>query len=106
MRINWGRSQATIGPMNRSDLIDDLAARFSNLGKNDADFAVNTIFEALTDALVAGRRIEIRGFGSFSMKQRQARIRRNPRNGDSVEVPARRVVHFKPGKELRESVDK
>jgi len=92
--------------MNRSDLIDELAARFSNLNKNDADFAVNTIFEVLSTALVAGRRIEIRGFGSFSMKQRLARIRRNPRNGDSVDVPARRVVHFKPGKALRESVDK
>ena len=68
-----------------------------SLSKNDADFAVNTIFESLTDAVVAGRRIEIRGFGSFSMKQRQARIRRNPRSGASVAVPARCVVHFKPG---------
>ncbi len=92
--------------MNRSDLIDELAARFSNFGKNDTELAVNTIFEALATAMAVGRRIEIRGFGSFSMKQRQARIRRNPRNGDSVAVPARRVAHFKPGKELRKSVDK
>ncbi len=92
--------------MNRSDFINEMAARFSNLGKNDADFAVNTVLEALTNALVAGRRIEIRGLGSFSIRQRQARIRRNPRNGDSVAVPARRVIHFKPGKALRETVDK
>ena len=92
--------------MNRSDFINEMAARFSNLGKNDADIAVNTVFEALTNALVAGRRIEIRGLGSFSISQRQARIRRNPRNGDSVAVPARRVIHFKPGKALRETVDK
>ena len=77
-----------------------------SLSKNDADFAVNTIFEALTDAVVAGRRIEIRGFDSFSMKQRQARIRRNPRNGESFAVPARCVVLFKPGQALRESVDR
>ena len=92
--------------MNRSDFINEMAARFSNLGKNDADIAVNTVCEALTNALVAGRRIEIRGLGSFSISQRQARIRRNPRNGDSVAVPARRVIHFKPGKALRETVDK
>lgn len=92
--------------MNRSDLIDDLSARCSNLNKNDAELAVNLVFEALSTALVAGRRREIRGFGGFSMKQRHARLRRNPRHGNSVAVPARRVVHFKPGKALRESVDK
>ena len=94
-----------ISAMNRPDLIDELAARFANLTKNDADLAVNTVLDVLTDALVAGQRIEIRGFGSFSIKPRQARIRRNPRNGASVAVPERRVVHFKPGKALRESVD-
>ena len=92
--------------MNRSEIVDELAAKFGNLTKSDTELAVNTIFETLTDALVAGRRIEIRGFGSFSMTQRQARLRRDPRNGKSVTVPARRVVHFKPGKALRESVDK
>ena len=92
--------------MNRSDLIDELAARFGNLKQNDIDFAANTILDAIGDALFAGRRIEIRGFGSFSMTQRQARLRRDPRNGNSVTVPERRVVHFKPGKALRESVDK
>jgi integration host factor subunit beta len=92
--------------MNRSDLIDGLAARFSNFSKNDTHFAVKTIFEALSDGMVAGRRVENRGFGSFSMKQRKARMRRNPRNGDSVAVPERRAVCFKPGNALRESVDK
>jgi integration host factor subunit beta len=92
--------------MNRSDLIDELAARFGNLSKNDPDLAANLIIEALSTALVAGRRMEIRGFGSFSMTQRQARLRRDPRNGNSVTVPERRVVHFIPGKALRESVDR
>ena len=92
--------------MNRSEIVDELAAKFGNLTKSDTELAVNTIFETLTDALVAGRRIEIRGFGSFSIRQRLARTRHNPRNGDIVIVPAMRVVHFKPGKALRESVDK
>ena len=92
--------------MNRSEIVDELAAKFGNLTKSDTELAINTIFEALTDALVAGRRIEIRGFGSFSIRQRLARTRHNPRNGDIVIVPAMRVVHFKPGKALRESVDK
>ena len=92
--------------MNRSEIVDELAAKFGNLTKSDTELAINTIFETLTDALVAGRRIEIRGFGSFSIRQRLARTRHNPRNGDIVIVPAMRVVHFKPGKALRESVDK
>jgi integration host factor subunit beta len=92
--------------MNRPEIVDELAAKFGHLTRNDTELAVNLIFEALSSALVTGRRMQIRGFGSFSMKQRQARIRRDPRNGDRVAVPARRVVHFKPGKSLHESVDR
>ena len=92
--------------MNRSDLIDELAARFVNLTKNDTEFAVNTLLEALQDALVAGHHIEIRGFGSFSVTHRAARIGRNPRSGESVAVPAKKTIRFKPGKALREDVDK
>ena len=91
--------------MNRSDLIDELAAHFSNPTKNDTELAVNNILDTVGDALVAGRHIEIRGFGSFSVNHRPARIGRNPRNGESVAIPEKRVVHFKPGKALRESVD-
>ena len=91
--------------MNRSDLIDELAARFVNLTKNDTEFAVNTLLDALQDALVAGHHIEIRGFGSFSVSHRPPRIGRNPRSGESVAIPEKRVPHFKPGKALREAVD-
>jgi len=91
--------------MNRSNLIDDLAARFGHLTKSDSGFAVDVIIGALNDALVAGCHIEIRGFGSFSVTKRPARIGRNPRNGESVAIPETRVVHFKPGKALRASVD-
>ena len=92
--------------MNRSDLIDELAARFVNLTKNDTEFAVNTLLDALQDALIAGHRIEIRGFGCFTVAHRPARIGRNPRNGDSVAIPPTRSIRFKPGKALREAVDK
>lgn len=92
--------------MTRSDLIEKLAARFSQLTHRDSEFAVTAILDAMNDALVRGHRIEIRGFGSFSINVRPPRIGRNPRSGESVAVPEKRVPHFKPGKALREEVDK
>jgi integration host factor subunit beta len=91
--------------MTRSDLVEELAARFAQLAHRDAETAVKTILDAMSDALVRGHRIEIRGFGSFSVSRRPPRIGRNPRSGESVQVPEKRVPHFKPGKALRESVD-
>jgi integration host factor subunit beta len=91
--------------MTRSDLVEELAARFSQLTHRDAEHAVKTILDAMSDALARGHRIEIRGFGSFSISHRLPRMGRNPRNGDSVAIPERRVPHFKPGKALREAVD-
>jgi integration host factor subunit beta len=92
--------------MNRSELIDDLAAKFGHLTKNDLELSVKAVLEAMTHALAAGHRIEIRGFGSFSVKHRAARKGRNPRSGESVAIPESRVIRFKTGKGLRESVDK
>lgn len=91
--------------MTRSDLVEELAARFGQLTHRDAEFAVKAILDAMTEALVRGHRIEIRGFGSFSINRRPPRIGRNPRSGESVAVPEKRVPHFKPGKALREAVD-
>lgn len=91
--------------MTRSDLVEELAARFSQLTHRDAEFAVKAILDAMNDALVRGNRIEIRGFGSFSINHRPPRMGRNPRNGDSVAIPEKRVPHFKPGKALREAVE-
>ncbi|HSV60403.1 MAG TPA: integration host factor subunit beta [Variovorax sp.] len=91
--------------MTRSDLVEELAARFAQLTHRDAESAVKTILDAMGDALVRGNRIEIRGFGSFSVSRRPPRIGRNPRSGESVQVPEKRVPHFKPGKALREAVD-
>jgi integration host factor subunit beta len=91
--------------MTRSDLVEELAGRFSQLTHRDAEYAVKTILDALSEALVRGHRIEIRGFGSFSVTRRPPRLGRNPRSGESVQIPEKRVAHFKPGKALREAVD-
>ena len=91
--------------MTRSDLVEELAARFVQLTQRDAEYAVKTILDAMSYALVRGHRIEIRGFGSFSINRRPPRIGRNPRSGESVAIPEKRVPHFKPGKALREAVD-
>jgi len=91
--------------MTRSDLVDELASRFGQLTQRDAEFAVKAILDAMNEALVRGHRIEIRGFGSFSINRRPPRMGRNPRSGQSVAIPEKRVPHFKPGEALREAVD-
>ncbi len=91
--------------MTRSDLVEALSLQFGQLTQRDSEFAVKTILDALGDALVKGHRIEIRGFGSFSVNRRPPRVGRNPRTGESVTIPEKRVPHFKPGKALREAVD-
>ena len=91
--------------MTKSELIACLAERYPQLVAKDADFAVKTILDAICEALALGQRIEIRGFGSFSLNRRPPRIGRNPKSGDKVMVPEKRAPHFKPGKELRERVD-
>ncbi len=91
--------------MTRSDLVEALAIRFVQLNQRDAEFAVKAILDVMGDALVRGHRIEIRGFGSFSVTHRPPRQGRNPRSGESVAIPEKRVPHFKPGKALREAVD-
>jgi integration host factor subunit beta len=92
--------------MTKSDLIARLAERFPQLVAKDADFAVKMILDALSEALVKGDRIEIRGFGSFSLNYRPPRVGRNPKSGDKVSVPEKWVPHFKAGKDLRERVDR
>ena len=91
--------------MTKSELINRLAERYSQLVAKDAEYAVKTILDAMTGALASGQRIEIRGFGSFALNSRPPRIGRNPKSGDKVMVPEKRVPHFKPGKQLRERVD-
>lgn len=93
-------------PMTKSELVEKLAARFPQLLLRDADIAVKTILDAMSDALADGHHIEIRGFGSFGLNRRPPRVGRNPKSGEKVLVPEKRVPHFKAGKELRERVDR
>jgi integration host factor subunit beta len=91
--------------MTRSDLVEALAERFGQLTHRDAEFAVKALLEAMSDSLARGHRIELRGFGSFTISHRPPRMGRNPRSGEQVAIPEKRVPHFKPGKALREEVD-
>ena len=91
--------------MTRSDLVSELASNFSQLTHTDAESAVKTLLDAMSEALIKGHRIELRGFGTFTINRRAPRIGRNPRSGESVSIPEKRVPHFKPGKALREAVD-
>lgn len=91
--------------MTKRELIDEVAKRFPTLARRNAEDLVHTIFGAMTEALRNGQRIEIRGFGSFVVKQRRAREGRNPKTGAVVAVAAKRVPFFKVGKELRLRVD-
>lgn len=91
--------------MTRSDLIAALASRFPNLMTKDAEVSVKEILDAVSNALVKGDRVEIRGFGSFGLNHRPARIGRNPKSGEKVQVAAKYVPHFKAGKEMRERVE-
>lgn len=91
--------------MTKSELIEILASRNSHLNTKDLELAVKSLLEQMSQALASGERIEIRGFGSFSLHYRPPRIGRNPKTGEAVALSAKYVPHFKPGKELRERVN-
>ena len=91
--------------MTKSELIESLVRKQSQLGYRDVELAVKTMLEHMGQTLASGERIEIRGFGSFSLHYRPPRVGRNPKSGDLVSLPAKYVPHFKPGKELRERVN-
>ncbi len=91
--------------MTKSELIALLATRQPQLDYRDVELAVKALIEHMVSALAAGERIEVRGFGSFSLHYRPPRVGRNPKTGTAVRVPDKHVPHFKPGKELKERVD-
>ena len=91
--------------MTRSELVAALAERQSHLLRRDVESAVNCLLKHMAEALVQGERIEIRGFGGFDLHHRPPRIARNPKTGESVNLPAKVAVHFKPGKDMRDRVD-
>jgi integration host factor subunit beta len=91
--------------MTKSELIARLAAANPHLSQRDKERIVTTIFEEITAALARGDRVELRGFGAFSVKERGSRTGRNPRTGEAVSVSAKHIPYFKTGKELREKIN-
>lgn len=92
--------------MTKSELIERLSQRQTLLSYRDVELAIKTMLELMSQALARGERIEIRGFGSFSLHYRPPRTGRNPKTGEAVLLSSKHVPHFKPGKELRERVDR
>ena len=91
--------------MTKSDLIERLSASFQHLSSKEVESAIREILEQMAGTLQSGERLQLRGFGSFSLHHRAARVGRNPKTGEKVELLGKSVPHFKPGKELRERVN-
>jgi integration host factor subunit beta len=92
------------GVMTKADLIDEVS-RLAELTRKDSEVIVETIFDSVVRSLRAGDKIEIRGFGSFRTRQRKPRVGRNPKTGERVDVPAKKIPFFKPSKELKDLVN-
>ena len=95
----------TGGSMTKAALVEEVA-RVADLTKKHSEVIVETVFRSIIDALHRGEKIELRGFGSFRLRRREPRKGRNPKTGDRVEVPSKRVPYFKPGKELKELINR
>ncbi|MFA5699719.1 MAG: integration host factor subunit beta [Desulfuromonas sp.] len=91
--------------MTKSELIEQLLETNVCSNKKESELVVNTIFDSITTALTVGDRVEIRGFGSFSVRERDTRQARNPKSGEVIQIPAKKAPFFKTGKELRQRVD-
>ena len=93
------------GSMTKAELVEEVS-RVSDLTKKHSEVIVDTVFRSIIDALQRGEKIELRGFGSFRLRQREPRKGRNPKTGDRVDVPPKKVPYFKPGKELKELINR
>ncbi len=91
--------------MTKSELVERLVESNTALSRKESEMVVNIVFDSMCDALRQGEKVEIRGFGSFTIREREAREARNPKSGDVVRIPAKRTPFFKTGKELRERVN-
>jgi integration host factor subunit beta len=91
--------------MTKAELVEEVS-RVSDLTKKHSELIVDTVFKSIIDALHRGEKIELRGFGSFRLRRREPRKGRNPKTGDKVDVPPKRVPYFKPGKELKELINR
>lgn len=92
------------GVMTKAELVDEVA-RTVQLTKKQAETIVNIVFDSIVDSLRAGEKIELRGFGSFRLRSRKSRTGRNPKTGQKVDVPSKKIPYFKPGKELKELIN-
>src|SRR6059058_6279425 len=93
------------GVMTKAELVDEVA-RVVQLTKKQAETIVNIVFDSIVESLRSGQKIELRGFGSFRLRNRKSRTGRNPKTGEKVEVPSKKIPYFKPGKELKELINK
>ena len=93
------------GVMTKAELVDEVA-RVVQLTKKQAETIVNIVFDSIVDSLRSGQKIELRGFGSFRLRSRKSRTGRNPKTGEKVEVPSKKIPYFKPGKELKELINR
>ena len=91
--------------MTKSELVEKLIEANGSLSRKESELVVNIIFDSMCEALQSGEKVEIRGFGSFTIRERDAREARNPKSGDVVKIPAKKTPFFKTGKELRERVN-
>src|SRR5438067_13664129 len=103
--IESPESENKAGVMTKPELVDEVA-RVVQLTKKQAETIVNIVFDSIVDSLRSGQKIELRGFGSFRLRSRKSRTGRNPKTGEKVEVPSKKIPYFKPGKELKELINK
>src|SRR5256885_9687055 len=102
---NENNDEQKAGVMTKAELVDEVA-RVVQLTKKQAETIVNIVFDSIVESLRAGQKIELRGFGSFRLRSRKSRTGRNPKTGEKVEVPSKKIPYFKPGKELKELINK
>jgi integration host factor subunit beta len=103
--IESPESENKTGVMTKAELVDEVA-RVVQLTKKQAETIVNIVFDSIVESLRSGQKIELRGFGSFRLRNRKSRTGRNPKTGEKVEVPSKKIPYFKPGKELKELINK
>src|SRR5579884_1455716 len=99
------RTESKAGVMTKAELVDEVA-RVVQLTKKQAETIVNIVFDSIVDSLRSGQKIELRGFGSFRLRSRKSPTGPNPKTGEKVEVPSKKIPYFKPGKELKEIINK
>jgi integration host factor subunit beta len=105
LETNSEGTHMNTGSMTKAELVEEVS-RVSDLTKKHSEVIVDTVFKSIIDALHRGEKIELRGFGSFRLRRREPRKGRNPKTGDKVDVPPKKVPYFKPGKELKELINK